>query len=82
MKLLQIESSNFVFNVTSVRQAHYSACRFNLRQRMTFLLVVLNNRQIPSTPRPIVGGYFTIDIDDDVKEIALFASTAITGKSH
>lgn len=49
---------------------------------MTFLLVVLNNRQIPSTPRPIVGGYFTIDIDDDVKEIALFASTAITGKSH
>lgn len=42
----------------------------------------LTKRQTPSTPRPIGGGYSTIDVDDDVKEIALFAGTAITGKRN
>uniref|UniRef100_A0A0P5K9U0 Cathepsin o-like protein n=1 Tax=Daphnia magna TaxID=35525 RepID=A0A0P5K9U0_9CRUS len=39
-------------------------------------------RQTPSTPRPIGGGYSPIDVDDDVKEIALFAGTAITAKRN
>ncbi|KAI9555404.1 hypothetical protein GHT06_017919 [Daphnia sinensis] len=39
-------------------------------------------RQTPSTPRPIGGGYSPIDVDDDVKEIAVFAGTAITAKRN
>lgn len=39
-------------------------------------------RQIPTTQRPIGGGFSPIDVDNDVKEIAIFAGTAIASKRN
>jgi hypothetical protein len=39
-------------------------------------------RQIPTTQRPVGGGFSQIEVDDDVKEIAIFASTAIASKRN
>nr|CAH0104203.1 unnamed protein product [Daphnia galeata] len=39
-------------------------------------------RQIPTTQRPIGGGFASIGIDDSVKEVAIFAGTAIASKRN